>query len=180
MKKVNLVHETLEACPEMKSSFNFCGVVPCGGNRFYLDGINLERYSQQFPTIVSLVNEAIKLHVGFPKTNCNVNNTVLSTSDGSLYSHIGILPLTKTRKVPKFPVDIFFILNRNTYGINDFFGNLGMFPNGTIGKARLIRWKNLQCYTINASMQNGKLSIQRIDLSQDLGNLKTNLYVRKK
>ena len=177
---INLIHETLKACPEINDNFNFHGVNPLGGGRFYLDGANLAIYKEQFSVIESIVKQAEAMKIGFPKTNCDVQNPVLWAEYGGLCSNIGILPLTKTGKVPKFPVEISFVLGGDTRGSNDFFGTLGMFPNGKIGKAFLVRWKNQKCYTVNASIKDNVLSIQRINLRENCESAETNLYVREK
>lgn len=80
-------------------------------------------------------------------------------------------PLTKTGKEPKYPMKFHYD------GIQEqeimYFGDAWLFNDGSVGKAKMIKWINKKGVTIHLTNTDGELSITKIETAEASYNWQT-------
>ncbi len=82
------------------------------------------------------------------------------------YSKLKVLPLTPTGKSPKYKYCVRFATFKGDYlkdWGNDTFGDLYYLPDGSIGKARIIMWRDKMLTVVHMKLVDNQLSISKIE-----------------
>lgn len=108
------------------------------------------------------------------------------------YCCVENLPKTKTGKNPKYPQCLHFNSGRNPADVgfvqiassawqstpkDDIFGHIYYLPDGSIGRAEIVCWRNSCCYSIKCTIKNGKFKVTSIDKTSISGDYeRTKIY----
>lgn len=116
---------------------------------------------------------------GFLKEACRLGNIKSKLEicteevlwEGETPSTLTKIPHTKTGKVPKYIVDLFFTTRDSSEfePIDDYFGNIYYMQDGSIGKAWLVCWIKKKTYCIHIGLVGTSLVIKKIETHSKTG-----------
>lgn len=111
-------------------------------------------------------------------SDLNIRYNINSIDHYGNLTKIELMPLTKTGKIPKFPVVLHFNASKSIEWPNNntLFGHVFYFPDGEIGKAEIISWVNHNCYILSIAKKNNRLALRRIHTHDKETAKKINLY----
>ena len=156
-------------------------LIACKVNKNYYVPINLQnKISQDLMSLNDFIGksrEILRTNIELI-SDLNIRYNINSIEHYENLTKIELMPLTKTGKIPKFPVVLHFNASKSIEWPNNntLFGHVFYFPDGKIGKAEVISWVDHNCYILSIAIKNNRLSLKRIHTNDKETAKKINLY----
>ena len=133
-----------------------------------IKGPNYERVLSDVNVLNRLMAKFNESNPSFPVTRITELRVDPPDKESCVIDYCGIIrtPNTPTGKAPKYTDKLLFYTNSFqsvSATSDDVFGEIFYMANGSIGKAKVVRWFKRKCFIVHIGLINGELQVLRVE-----------------